>query len=423
MWANSKVKIGLNEAALAKPKLVVFDVEGVLIPKNRLYFEIGRTLKFVALLKILFFGFLYQIGALPLKHALGKIFCTMTGVNIAVFDQILNRLPLMPGAEEVFAFLKAQGSKTALVSSGLPTFLVQKLAAFLGADYAFGIEVGLNGDALTGEIWGDPVEPKGKLLVLKKIVELEGVTLEECAVVADDRNNVSLFLERVRKIGYNPDFIIRAKADFVVNGSLSNVLSALSSKAKASTLSAKELLRESIHASGFLIPILALLFGQFVTALFICSTIAVYIISEFGRLRGKNFPVISQITRFAASQSELCEFAFAPLYFAFGILITLLIFPHPANSAAIAIFSLGDSTASIIGCVLPKKFLPLNRGKTLTGTLGGFLFAFLAGLAFVHPWLALIGAATAMTVEYLPLPVNDNLLMPVCTGLVLALLI
>lgn len=423
MRADSKVKIGSAETGIAKPKLVIFDVEGVLIPKNRLFFEVGKTLKFVALLKILFFGFLYQIGVLPLKRALGKIFCAMAGVNITVFDQILARLPLMPGAEEVFTFLKAQGSKTALVSSGLPTFLVQKLAVSLGADYAFGIEVGLNGDKLTGEIWGDPIEPGGKLLVLKKIVESEGITLNECAVVGDDRNNVSLFLERVRKIGYNPDFIIRAKADFVVNGQLSNVLSALSSKAKATTLSTRELLRESIHASGFLVPLIALCLGQFVTVLFICSTIAVYVISEFGRLRGKNFPVISQITRFAALQSELCEFTSAPLYFAFGILITLLIFPYPANSAAIAIFSLGDSTASIIGGVLPKKSLPLNRGKTLTGTLGGFFFAFMAGLVFVPPWLALAGAATAMTIEYLPLPVNDNLVMPICTGLVLTLLI
>jgi dolichol kinase len=283
--------------------------------------------------------------------------------------------------------------------------------------------VGLNGDALTGEIWGDPVEPKGKLLVLKKLVELEGVTLEECAVIVDDRNNVSLFIGGVRKIGYNPDFIVRAKADFVVSGQLSNVLPALSSKAKATVLLQKELIREFIHASGFLIPLLALCVGQFAAALFICATIAVYIISEFGRLHGKNFPVISQITRFAASQSELCEFTLSPLYFAFGILITLLIFPQPANSAAIAVFSLGDSAASIIGRVLPKKSLPLNRGKTLTGTLGGFFFAFLAGSVFMPPWLALIGAATAMTIEYLPLPVNDNLLMPLCTGLVLTLLI
>jgi dolichol kinase len=37
--------------------------------------------------------------------------------------------------------------------------------------------------------------------------------------------------------------------------------------------------------------------------------------------------------------------------------------------------------------------------------------------------LALIGAAIAMTIEVLPLPVNDNVLVPVITGVVLTLLI
>jgi dolichol kinase len=113
----------------------------------------------------------------------------------------------------------------------------------------------------------------------------------------------------------------------------------------------------------------------------------------------------------------------APIYFAFGILLTLLLFPAPASSAAIAIFTLGDSTASLIGGTISKKFLPFNRAKTLEGSLGGFLFAFLAGSLFVAPWIALIGAAVGMLVEYLPLPVNDNLLMPLFTALILTFLI
>jgi dolichol kinase len=47
----------------------------------------------------------------------------------------------------------------------------------------------------------------------------------------------------------------------------------------------------------------------------------------------------------------------------------------------------------------------------------------LAGTFFVSPWLALVGAAIAMTIEVLPLPVNDNVLIPVITGAALTLLI
>jgi dolichol kinase len=93
------------------------------------------------------------------------------------------------------------------------------------------------------------------------------------------------------------------------------------------------------------------------------------------------------------------------------------------SSAAIAIFALGDSTASLFGGLISKKPLPFNKGKTLEGSLVGFFFAFLAGSFFISPVKALIGAAVAMAIECLPLPVNDNILMPLCTGLVLMLVI
>jgi dolichol kinase len=85
-------------------------------------------------------------------------------------------------------------------------------------------------------------------------------------------------------------------------------------------------------------------------------------------------------------------------------------------------FCLGDSAASLFGGLISTS-LPFNKGKTWEGSLGGFIFAFLIGLYFLPPPLALIGAAIAMTVEVLPLPVNDNVLVPVITGAALTLLI
>jgi dolichol kinase len=69
--------------------------------------------------------------------------------------------------------------------------------------------------------------------------------------------------------------------------------------------------------------------------------------------------------------------------------------------------------------------LPFNKGKTWEGSLAGFFFAFLAGMLFLptKPLAALAGAAIAMTVEVLPLPINDNLLIPIITGAALTLLL
>ena len=408
----------------SKPRLVVFDIEGVLIPKNRFIFDVGKSLGVLQLLRMLFIGFLYEISVVTLKSTLKHIFNIMQGVKIEKLMRIFDEIPSKPQLKSVFAQLKTRNCKIALISSGLPTVIVKKLASTLGADYAFGIEVGVNDGKLTGEIWGDVIDSDGKFKVLSQILATEGLNLKDCVVVADDRNNKSIFLPGMQKIGYNPDFMLRVKADNVITGRLSGILPIIDGKSNQRSLPSKnDVLRETIHASGFFVPVLAGLIGITAVALLICVVSALYFLSELLRMNRKNLPIISVITRNAASQAELYEFATAPLYFAIGILVTLLLFPAPASNAAIAIFALGDSMASLFGGLLSRKPFPFNKGKTLEGSLFGFFFAFLAGSVFVSPVLALIGAAVAMTIECLPLPVNDNILIPLCTGLAILLLL
>ena len=75
-----------------KPKLVVFDVEGVLIPKNRFFFEVGKQLGFLKMLKILFYGFLYEAGILKLQSVLRRVFEESKGVNIETLKMIFDKL-------------------------------------------------------------------------------------------------------------------------------------------------------------------------------------------------------------------------------------------------------------------------------------------------------------------------------------------
>jgi dolichol kinase/phosphoserine phosphatase len=412
------------EAPRRKPRLVVFDVEGVLISKNRFLFDVGKSLGFFQLLKMLLIGFLYEIGIFPLKPTLKWIFKIMRGVKVETIMCIFDEIPSRPQLESFFAQLKMRNCKTALISSGLPKIAVEKLASIIGADYSFGIEVGVKDNVLTGEIWGEVIESNGKFKVLSRILAVEGLELEDCVAVADDRNNRSIFLPGMLKIGYNPDYVLRVKADQVVTGKLSGVLPVIFGKPKKRSLpSRNDLIRETIHASGFFIPIIAGFIGIYPISLIICVVSILYFLSELSRMNRKNMPIISAITRNAASPTERYEFAAAPLYFAMGIFLTLLLFPAPVNGAAIAIFTLGDSTASLFGGLISKKPLPFNKGKTVEGSLTGFFFAFMAGLFFVSPTLALIGAAVAMAIESLPLPVNDNILIPLGTGLTLLLLV
>jgi len=401
---------------------VVFDVEGVLIPKNRFFFEVGKHLGFFKLIKILFFGFLYETGILKLASTFKLIFRDLEGVKLDDLLAIFSKIPATPYLQSFFCQLKARNCKIALISSGIPTIIVKKLSDILGADYAYGIEIETKEGKLTGQIWGNAIEKSGKLAILKNILNQEGLRLEDCVVVADDRNNSCIFMPGILKIGYNPDFVIRVKADRVVNGKLSAILPIIDGKPHQHSLpTTNDFIREDIHAAGFFMPIIASLIGIPIVATIILFISIVYTASELTRLEGHELPIVSTITRHAASQSELYGFAAAPLYFAAGILLTLLIFPTPAGGAAIAIFCLGDSAASLFGGLISTS-LPFNKGKTWEGSLAGFFFAFLAGTFFVSPLIALVGAAIAMTIEVLPLPVNDNVLVPVITGAALTFL-
>ena len=415
----------LTTAPDKSSRLIVFDVEGVLLPKKRyLLFELGRSLRLPEFLKVIFYGLLYEVGLISLKSTFKHVFMTFRGIRVNDLLRIFKQVPLMPGCEEVFEELRNEGWKTALISSGLPIIVVHDLAHRLKADYAYGFELGAKDGFLTGEIWGDAIERDGKLRILNRILETEKLTPKDCVVVADDRNNRSMFLPGMLKIGYEADFAIRVKSDVVVSGKLREILAPIQGKPKErKALDRHEILRETIHASGFFVPILSIYLGLPIVALVILIITLFYLMSELARMERKNLPILSSITLNAATQSELYEFATAPLFFALGILLTLLLFPFAASSVAIAIFAIGDSTASIFGRIYGRNTLPFNKGKTLEGSILGFVFAFLAGTFFTIPLKSLMGALIAMTVECLPLPLNDNLITPLVTGAALTLLL
>lgn len=180
-----------------------------------------------------------------------------------------------------------------------------------------------------------------------------------------------------------------------------------------------EIVRKAVHAGGFFIPFLSNLLGFLIVAILIFTVTLLYILSEWARTKGRSPPIFSSITRHAARTGELDTFAAAPVLFALGIGLTLLVFPAPASSAAIAVFAVGDSTASIFGRIFGKHTLPFNRAKTFEGTLSGFFLAFLAAAFFISPSRALVGATIAMVIESLPLPLSDNLTVPLITGAML----
>jgi len=413
-----------------KPRLIVFDVEGVILPKRRyLLFEASRRLSFLKFLKMLWAGLLYEAGLVPLEKALSRIFKQLQGLTVEDMFQVYRKMPLILGVQNAFRYLKKEGYKTALISSGLPQFIVDDLARRLDADYATGLNVETVDNHLTGQISGDAIKPNGKEVVLRRIVEKESLKPSECIVVADDRNNLPMFPFCSFRIGYNPDFLLSLRSDVVAKGDFDEVLQAITSVGSerikvGHSLSKRDFTREAIHISGFFVAVVSMLLGlnSFFVAFLIFIVTAIYVISELARMFGYNVPVAATITWHAALSPEIYEFVTAPIFFALGIMIALIAFPPPASYGAIAVFTLGDSFATLFGKKFGKHVYPYNKGKKIEGTILGLLIAWLGAWLFIgNPFKAFIGAAVGMFVETLPAPVNDNLTIPLFSGLALLL--
>jgi phytol kinase len=174
--------------------------------------------------------------------------------------------------------------------------------------------------------------------------------------------------------------------------------------------------------SSFAIPfICTYLIDRYFAAFLILVVTLLYMISELARIMGKNFPIYTHITSNAIVKLERYEFATAPIFFALGIILSLTIFPPTVGYASIAILTLGDGSASLFGKRLGKTRFPFNKAKNLEGSIFGFTLAFLGATIFIDPIRAFIGALAGMLVECLPTPINDNLIIPLTTGILLTL--
>jgi len=110
-----------------------------------------------------------------------------------------------------------------------------------------------------------------------------------------------------------------------------------------------------------------------------------------------------------------------------GSLVAFLVFPRDIAVVAVSFLAVGDVMATIVGKRLGKTRL---FGKTLEGDLACFVSCLIVGIIFYYAGLdvslliIVVGslAATVAEAVLLPLPLNDNLTMPLFAGLVMVVI-
>ena len=105
-------------------------------------------------------------------------------------------------------------------------------------------------------------------------------------------------------------------------------------------------------------------------------------------------------------------------YFLFSTLLSVLIFQKPVAIASLLILTLSDTAAALVGKGIGKT--PLF-GKTLEGSSAFLLTSIL--IVWLYPGLnrfaGTLAAFGATLIELLPLPLNDNLTIPLTAGAIM----
>lgn len=108
-------------------------------------------------------------------------------------------------------------------------------------------------------------------------------------------------------------------------------------------------------------------------------------------------------------------------YLLLSSLICVYAFEKPVAVAALSFLILGDSTAALVGKSIGRVQI---FGKTLEGSLACFAVCLLVGGVIPElTWIqALAGAAMATLIELLPVPLDDNLRIPLAAGFTMTML-
>lgn len=109
--------------------------------------------------------------------------------------------------------------------------------------------------------------------------------------------------------------------------------------------------------------------------------------------------------------------------FLLGVFIAFLLFDQKTAVAVVSFSIFGDMSAKIAGKLFGRRKI---FGKTLEGSLAfltaTFVISYVLSLyAFVPFWLSLTGGVVATIVELLPLHIDDNVSVPLLSGLVMYL--
>lgn len=150
-------------------------------------------------------------GELDFKASFRRRLGLLKGLPEDRLHEVLERIPLMDGAERLIGTLKLLGYKTAILSGGF-TFVGRELQKRLGIDYLHANELGVRDGVVTGEVVGEIVDGARKASLLGSIAREQNLSMEQVIAVGDGANDLPMLSIAGLGIAFRAKPLVRRSA-------------------------------------------------------------------------------------------------------------------------------------------------------------------------------------------------------------------
>jgi len=150
-------------------------------------------------------------GELDFQGSFRRRVALLTGLKASSLQQVIDSVPLMPGAERLISTLRRLGYRTAILSGGF-TFMGRELQRRLGIDYLHSNELDIVDGVVTGEVKTEIVDGARKAHYLEQIATAEGLSMEQVIAVGDGANDLPMLRLAGLGIAFRAKPLVRQSA-------------------------------------------------------------------------------------------------------------------------------------------------------------------------------------------------------------------
>lgn len=170
-------------------------------------------------------------GALPFSESLRRRVKALAGADAAIIEQVIGRMPLMPGLTTLVTGLQEMGWKVAIASGGFTAFACH-LQQQLGLDAVFANTLEVRDGKLTGEVLGAIVDADAKANILVDLAHEYGLPMSQTVAIGDGANDLIMLDHAGLGVALHAKPLVRQKAPVCLNQlSLEGVLCLLQADA------------------------------------------------------------------------------------------------------------------------------------------------------------------------------------------------